>query len=571
MSVWRAASLGVLALALASCQPSRNVSFNLRFEEAATRSATAAIRVRILDGGCGGALLYSSVFDIGDPQAARTPPLLARGAYGFEAEARDASCAVIASTCLVRELPLDTDVLELVLEDVTPSPACAAGLCDDGVCRDDEPDAGPPPRDGGVDAGPMICTGDGECPGGRCRDQMCCAGCWDGTSCQGGVATAACGGGGEDCAACTGGQSCIGQACVMSPPVSLTLSPVTSYLRAGGSLWSAGKSDAAQRGELTSATANVFAQQDTTLAFIDVAASQLASCGIDTTGALHCWGRNAPGLLGINSSDFTREEVTPQRVGAAVWDAVEAGNSHFCAISEDGRLFCWGANAEGRLGVTTGSRSSPAEVEGGGTWRAVSPGDVHTCGIRSDGALLCWGSADGGRLGVAGATSGPTPQQVGTETDWVAVSAGVEHTCAIRGAGLLFCWGTQEFGRLGDGSTTGESATPVAIDTSNTWASVAAGQYHSCAVTSGRAIYCWGVGTRGQTGLGPSGDSSTPSMVTSGFDLVAAGWTHTCAASVVGGALGELRCWGEGTDGRLGTGRTDDENTPVLSTLEPAP
>src|SRR5690606_24409957 len=119
--------------------------------------------------------------------------------------------------------------------------------------------------------------------------------------------------------------------------------------------------------------------------------------------------------------------------------------------------------------------------------------------------------------------------------------------------------------------TTGQSETPVPVDTSRTWASVAAGQYHGCGVTTDRAIYCWGIGPRGQTGLGPGGDSPTPSMVTSGLDLVAIGWTHTCAASVESGGLGELRCWGEGTDGRLGTGRTDDEDMPVLSTLEPAP
>ena len=227
-----------------------------------------------------------------------------------------------------------------------------------------------------------------------------------------------------------------------------------------------------------------------------------------------------------------------------------------------------------RAGGVAHSASRGTEIAAGGTWDAVSPGDVHTCGIRTDGTLHCWGDAGSGRLGVAGAVTGPTPQQVGTETDWIAVSAGVEHTCAIRGAGAsgtLFCWGVRDFGRLGDGAATGMAETPVMIDATRPWTGVAAGQFHSCAVTQGREVHCWGVGARGATGLGVPGDANVPTLVSAGFDRVAVGWTHTCAASASDPTLASVRCWGEGRDGMLGTGRTTDEPMPAVPTFEPAP
>ncbi len=579
--VWELRFVGLLlsALALSACQP-RNVSFVLRFQNGATRGATAAIRVRILSGDCSGPAIYATAFDPATPSAAATPPRLAPGTYAFEAEARNASCEIIARTCVVEELPLQGAELSLTLMDEAATPACAPSQCDSGVCEDDTPDAGPPPPDSGVDTGVIgpECTSDAMCPDGRCRGGMCCNGCWTGSACVAGTSDTACGTGGDECASCGSGEECRANACATAgPPATLSLGVLTSYLRVGDHLWSAGDNAASQRGELASTTPNVFAQQDTDIQFVDVAAAQLATCGIDASGSLWCWGRNALGLLGINSTDSSLVHETPQRVGSDRWIDVAAGNSHFCAIRADEHLLCWGANTEGRLGVGTSPtfRAQPTEVEARGTWRMVAPGDTHTCGIRTDGTLACWGTADDGRLGAEGATTGPAPVEVGG-TDWVAVTAGVRHTCGIRGAAgsrTLHCWGLRMYGLVGDAMTSGAPAeTPVEIGDALDWAAVDAGEYHTCALTGDRALYCWGVGSSyGQLGLGRT-DADVPTRVTSGFDLLGVGWSHTCAVTLSGGAFESIQCWGDNTGGMLGIGTTDTlQDMPLEATLDPAP
>lgn len=356
------------------------------------------------------------------------------------------------------------------------------------------------------------------------------------------------------------------------PPlgVGLSLSPVTSFVRTGGALYSAGSNDREQRGRLLDVTPNVFARQDTSIQFIDVAAMQLATCGIDVGGRLYCWGSNGGGLLGLGDDNGARVETSPVAVGTDTWIDVEAGNLHACAIRADRRLFCWGVGQSGALGDGAERVNlAPNEVAGEGQWSRVSPGDAHTCAIRTDGALFCWGEGEFGRLGQGTEESSSSPVRVGTDSDWTEVSAGVQHICGIRG-GALYCWGDSQFGRLGVADSLEPVPSPQLVDDSRTWRTIAAGQFHTCAITDAAELFCFGIGPRGQLGV-PELNPLGLVQVEGRFDVVATGWDHTCAVERTDTALAGLRCWGGGTSGKLGIGNTDDEQEPTQPMLLPAP
>ena len=158
------------------------------------------------------------------------------------------------------------------------------------------------------------------------------------------------------------------------------------------------------------------------------------SLAVRQDGTLWAWGANLAGALGTGNV-IGRNSPVSVVGGFTDWCQASAGNAHSLAVRQDGTLWAWGCNNVGQLGDgTITSRSSPVSVVGGFTdWCQASAAGTHSVAIRQNGTLWAWGCNVDGRLGNGTVVSVSSPVSVvGGFTDWCQVSAGNFHTMAIR-------------------------------------------------------------------------------------------------------------------------------------------
>ncbi len=343
-------------------------------------------------------------------------------------------------------------------------------------------------------------------------------------------------------------------------------------------------------------------------------------CALSASGGVKCWGSNATGALGDNTQTKRTVPVDVMGLTAGV-SALTTGSPyrmHNCAALAAGGVRCWGNNASGQLGDnSTVDRLSPIAVAGlTAEVRGLSAGFTHTCAVTATGSIQCWGTNESGQLGSNDTVDHLTPiAVVGLTSGVVAVAAGSHFTCALTAAGGVKCWGDNNNGALGSngsarktpgdvsGLTSGvvslaggdNSGSPfVCAATSNgglkCWGQVsqfgigainvpqftpidvigfgagvvgvACGASHFCVLTSGGGLKCMGGNFNGQLGDNSSTNRASPVDVfglAAGVSAVVAGDAHTCALTSDKGVL----CWGQGASGILGNGATDNSVVPA--------
>ena len=266
------------------------------------------------------------------------------------------------------------------------------------------------------------------------------------------------------------------------------------------------------------------------------------------------------GVFGCGGDEFTGP---PAPEGAIQFAAVTAGYFHSCGLTLAGRAYCWGGNTWGTLG--DGSRTAsnrPVAVAGGLRYTMIESGAGHTCGVTESGKVYCWGLNDEGHVGADWVTRGiEEPHLLPGNQFWVQVSAGHDHSCALTNDGVAWCWGDNVTGHLGSGGNYPRSFEPVRVASSETFTTVVAGYYQSCALAASGQMYCWGRNDQGQIGDGSNDNRFTPVPVAGGLTFRALGGGDAFMCGITTG--GATWCWGSNRNGELGDSSLPNQATPV--------
>jgi alpha-tubulin suppressor-like RCC1 family protein len=302
--------------------------------------------------------------------------------------------------------------------------------------------------------------------------------------------------------------------------------------------------------------ANTVEKMGGTFIAISVSAGKGHTCVLTSGGGVKCWGRNIDGQLGDGSKVQRASPVDVLGLNSNVI-AIAAGWWHTCVLTSGGGVKCWGRNNYGQLGDGSKGEGSSTPVDVSGLGRGVdmiTAGAYHTCALTSGGGVKCWGTNKAGQLGDGTTADKTTPVDVsglGRGVDMV--SAGAYHTCALTSGGGVKCWGSNRFNQLGVGPNI-YSSTPIDVSGFSSGGSMlSAGAYHNCVLPSGGGVKCWGQNNYGQLGNGTKIRRYIPVDVlglNTGIIAVSAGGEHTCALTSGGG----VKCWGWNGYGQLGDG-----------------
>lgn len=316
----------------------------------------------------------------------------------------------------------------------------------------------------------------------------------------------------------------------------------------------------------------------------------------------YAWGQGAAGKLGdattVNKLVPVPVVSTGVLAGKTVLSVASGGN-HTLALCSDGKVYAWGDNASGQLGINTteANKTSPVAVNTTSgvsglfnkTVVAIAAGTNFSLALDSDGVVYAWGYNNYGACGVSGTAVRRAPVAVDTTTAGSALTGKVvvgiaagscsQHSLARLANGDLVAWGRNVNGCLGDGTTvlkrvpTAVRAFPGDLLNGRDIVSMAAGLNFTLALCADGTVASWGVNNYGQLGRGVGNvtSSTVPVWVNmSGVLLPGTSIRAVSAGSVHSQALrsdGRVLSWGRNYNGQLGVYKDDiapTSNEPYL-------
>jgi alpha-tubulin suppressor-like RCC1 family protein len=369
-----------------------------------------------------------------------------------------------------------------------------------------------------------------------------------------------------------------------------------------------------------SATREVFVITPVANPVIQVAIGGNHTCVLLTNRDVRCWGFNFSGQLGLGNTNSIGNDEAPNSVPPIQFptgfrvESITAGQAHNCALSEQGKVICWGNNQFGQLGYgdtlnrggtpqTQPNSLTPIDLGSGfDNVQSITSGSSasHTCAVSQSQSFLikCWGVNSQGQLGQdreANTNIGDNPNElaqiapiflqmytitdVGGYSPVKQIVVGEFQTCALLVKNTLHCWGgnnlnfsdppihPQLFPRPTDQQMPSRNVIPIPDARK-----ITSGSAHKCILIN-TSIRCWGRNFNGELGNSAlplaAEDNRVPDptfpVTIDASTQISSGSNHNCASQ---GLLDiTIRCWGLNNNGQLGYGHTITigDNEPVSS------
>uniref|UniRef100_A0A8D0BMM1 HECT and RLD domain containing E3 ubiquitin protein ligase 4 n=1 Tax=Salvator merianae TaxID=96440 RepID=A0A8D0BMM1_SALMN len=252
---------------------------------------------------------------------------------------------------------------------------------------------------------------------------------------------------------------------------------------------------------------------------VAVSCGEAHTLALNDSGQVYAWGLAVDGQLGLpGTEEYIRVPRNIKSLSDIPIVQVACGFCHSLALSKGSKIFSWGENKHGQLGLgyEFKKQTSPQLLKSllGIPFAQIEAGGAHSFALTLSGAVFGWGRNKFGQLGLNDENDRYVPNLLKSlrSQKIVYISCGEDHTAALTKEGGVFTFGAGGYGQLGHNST-GHEINPRKVFElmGSIVTQIACGRQHTFAfVPSTGRIYSFGLGGNGQLGNGSTSNRKSP-------------------------------------------------------------
>ena len=187
---------------------------------------------------------------------------------------------------------------------------------------------------------------------------------------------------------------------------------------------------------------------------IGCSSRSLHCIAVAKSGKCYSWGYNSHGQLGLGL-DSTKVH-SPQELSIRNIISIGCGYRHTIVTTSDNKTYVWGNNESGQLGLGHNiNQNSPQELSFSDIkFESVTCGARHTIALTMNGKLYAWGSNNCGQLGLNDLLNRNFPHEIHFKesiTSIKSIHSSLNHTICVTHDGKIYTWGDNDSGQLGLG------------------------------------------------------------------------------------------------------------------------